>query len=134
MIFDKNKFVRQWVEKAKEDKLVIERMTVPEIIAPAAVCFHCQQMVEKYLKAYLIFKDKEIIKTHNIEFLLHDCAEIDPEFSGIDVKNLSDFGVSARYPGEIYIPSDSETIEYEQIAFNIERIILPKLKAIIPGE
>ncbi|MCX6233477.1 MAG: HEPN domain-containing protein [Bacteroidetes bacterium] len=51
MIFDKKEFVKQWIEKAKEDKLVIERMTVPEILAPAAVCFHCQQMVEKYLKA-----------------------------------------------------------------------------------
>jgi HEPN domain-containing protein len=134
MIFDKKEFVKQWIEKAKEDKLVIERMTVPEILAPAAVCFHCQQMVEKYLKAYLIIKDKEIIKTHNIEFLLLSCAEIDPEFSGIDVKNLSDFGVNARYPGELYMPSNSETIEYKQIAFNIEKIVLPKLKAFMPDE
>jgi len=39
MIFDKNKFILQWTEKAKEDKLVIEKMTVPEIIVPAAELF-----------------------------------------------------------------------------------------------
>ena len=30
------------------------------------ICFHCQQAVEKYLKAHLVYNNKEINKTHDI--------------------------------------------------------------------
>lgn len=30
------------------------------------VCFHCQQAVEKYLKALLLSNNEDIQKTHNI--------------------------------------------------------------------
>lgn len=26
----------------------------PEIVAPSILCFHCQQMAEKYLKAFIV--------------------------------------------------------------------------------
>jgi HEPN domain-containing protein len=107
-------YIQQWISKAMEDKLAIQHLTENSIIAPSVVCFHCQQMAEKYLKAYLIFHGKEIIKTHDIEFLLTECAEIDSEFSKIDPMNLSDFGVSVRYPGEQYIPSNREVIHYKE--------------------
>jgi len=47
-------FIEQWMIKANEDLLVVEKLTESEIIANASVCFHCQQAVEKFLKAFLI--------------------------------------------------------------------------------
>jgi HEPN domain-containing protein len=115
-------YIKQWILKANEDLLVVERLTENEIVAPSAVCFHCQQAVEKYLKAFLISHDVEIRRTHNIEFLLTECCDINPIFSEIDPKNLSDYGVDVRYPGDIYIPDDSEVLDSISIVRQINRV------------
>ena len=67
-------YIRQWISKANDDLIVIDKLTQNGIIAPSAICFHCQQVVEKYLKAFLIANGVEIRKTHNIEFLLAECG------------------------------------------------------------
>jgi len=41
-----------------------------EEIVTDAVCFHCQQAVEKLLKAYLISKNVEFGRIHDLETLL----------------------------------------------------------------
>jgi HEPN domain-containing protein len=125
------KYIEDWLIKANEDLQVIHKLTEFEIIAASAVCFHCQQLVEKVLKAYLIANEKEIKKTHNIEFLLSECADFDNEFSEIDPKNLSDFGVEMRYPGDLYIPSEKETLEYKQLAIEISEFTRKKIMEIL---
>lgn len=121
-------FVVQWMKKADEDLLVVKKLTEFEMVALSSVCFHCQQAVEKYLKAYLISKGKEIKKTHNIEFLLSECEDFDPDFGSIDPKNLSDFGVEIRYPGDLYTPSEFETKEYIEIAHQLKKMVSEKIK------
>ena len=79
--------IKQWIFKANEVILVVEKLTEHEIFAPSSVCFHCQQAVEKFLKAFLIANEVEIKKTHNIEFLLSVCGEIDSNFGAIEPKN-----------------------------------------------
>lgn len=90
-----------------------------------------QQVVEKYLKAFLIANGVEIRKTHNIEFLLVQCEEFDPDFSLIDPKDLNDFGVDIRYPGDIYSPSIEETLEHKQIALDVKELVEQKLKHLL---
>jgi HEPN domain-containing protein len=124
-------YVRQWIAKAGDDLIVIDKLTQFEIVATSAVCFHCQQIVEKYLKAFLLAHDVEIRKTHNIEFLLAECAEFDPDFSLIDPRDLNDFGVDVRYPGDIYTPTDEETLAHKQIALNVKELVEGKLKNLI---
>ena len=46
-------FIKQWIAKADEDLLVVEKLTEYKINARSSVCFHCQQAVEKLLKAFL---------------------------------------------------------------------------------
>lgn len=124
-------YIQQWIAKACDDLIVIEKLTQFEVIATSAVCFHCQQVVEKYLKAYLIANGIEIRKTHNIEFLLAECEEFDPDFSLIDPKDLNDFGVDVRYPGDIYSPSIEETLVHKQIAMDVKELVEQKLKHLI---
>lgn len=120
-------FIGQWLAKANEDLLVVDRLTETGIIAASSVCFHWQQAVEKFLKAYLIANEFDVKKTHNIEFLLSECAEIDNEFSSLDPKELSDFGVDVRYPGDMYIPDDKETLAYKEFAFFIKEFVEKKI-------
>lgn len=124
-------YVRQWILKAGDDLIVIEKLTQFEVVANSAVCFHCQQVVEKYLKAYLIAQGIEIKKTHNIEFLLAECEEFDPDFSAIDPKDLNDFGVDIRYPGDLYTPSVDETLSHKQIALEIKALVEQKLRHLL---
>jgi HEPN domain-containing protein len=62
--------VEQWISKAELDyeagsRLVNQAGPLREIVA-----FHCQQAVEKYLKAFLVRHQVEFPKTHNLEQLL----------------------------------------------------------------
>ncbi|MDA3797648.1 MAG: HEPN domain-containing protein [Kiritimatiellae bacterium] len=116
-------YIKQWILKAEEDLLVVERLIEGQIVAPASICFHCQQAAEKYLKAYLIFHKVEIRRTHNIEFLLSECNDIDLVFGEIDAKNLSDYGVDVRYPGDMYIPDESEVRDCIAIVKRIKRAV-----------
>ncbi len=124
-------YIRQWIAKAGDDLIVIDKLTQFEVVATSAVCFHCQQVVEKYLKAFLIAQGVEIRKTHNIEFLLAECEEFDSEFSLIDPKDLNDFGVDIRYPGDIYSPTDIETLAHKQIALEVKELVERKLENLI---
>jgi len=51
-----DKETSEWLIKASSDlKIVEHELNLPEEeIVKDAVCFHCQQAVEKYLKAFLI--------------------------------------------------------------------------------
>lgn len=124
-------FIKQWLQKANEDLLVVNKLTEFEIVATSSICFHCQQSVEKFLKAYLIANGVDIKKTHNIEFLLSECADFDKDFENIDPKELSEFGVEVRYPGDLYTPNDNETLEYKIFAFEIKELVEKKIYRIL---
>ena len=127
-------FIKQWLAKANEDLLVVERLTDDEIIATSSICFHCQQAVEKFLKAFLIANGFDIKKTHNIEYLLSECSDIDKDFADIDPKELSDFGVDARYPGDMYIPDEKESLEYKNLAFEIKGFVENRIDRILKSK
>ncbi len=102
-----DEYIKQWLTKANDDlKIVEHELDLPEKeIVKNAVCFHCQQAVEKYLKAFLIYHKTEVERTHDIEHLLDQCALIDKDFVNIEVRELSSFGVDIRYPDDFYVPN-----------------------------
>jgi len=67
------------------------------------ICYHCQQAAEKYLKAYLVFKDQQIEKTHNLVLRNNLCLKIDEEFKQINTEcaRLNLYSVAVRYPNNI---------------------------------
>ena len=71
-----------------------------------AICYHCQQAVEKYIKGYLLFNGMEAPpKTHNLMQLCAMASSFNPHFDDIQEKcsTLTAYGVQPRYPDEIYI-------------------------------
>ena len=95
-----NELVKEWIHKAENDLLDAENNLRCPQIPTDTVCFHCQQVAEKYLKAYLISQDKSFSKIHNLLRLMELCREIDQDFSKL--KNnliiLNDYAVEIRYP------------------------------------
>ena len=89
----------------------------------STICFHAQQTVEKYLKAFLALHDVDFPRTHDLDYLLMECQKIDKDSFNVDLKSLTEFGVSVRYPDDFYIPTMKESKEYSEIAITISEII-----------
>lgn len=103
-------YIQEWINKAQKDIKTVEIMKEYEDMAEI-ICFHCQQAVEKYLKALLIKNDEEITKTHNIDYLLNKCIKYNNEFAEFLGTPLSEYAVDTRYPDIRYIPSKEEMEE-----------------------
>ena len=120
-------YLKQWLEKADHDliaaKLILD--VQPTILDIA--CFHCQQAVEKYLKAYLIFKKLDVPKTHNLDLLLKNCIDINQVFDRIDFLNLEDFAVRGRYPHDSIMPTVEETQQFFLIALEVKNLVIEQL-------
>jgi HEPN domain-containing protein len=94
--------VAEWVAKAEADyKSAVALQRRRKEPLPDVVCYHCQQCVEKYLKAYLIAQGSIPPRIHDLEELLHLCALYDAAFTArlALVRILNPYGVLIRYPG-----------------------------------
>lgn len=99
----REKLVEEWVYKAEEDfeaATFLERKKGKPV--PDVICFHAQQCIEKYLKAYLTKNAIEPPEIHDLLRLNRLCIEIDKEFEEISEKLdiLNAYAVNFRYPGE----------------------------------
>ena len=98
-----NPSIAEWVSKAEGDFLTASReLRARKSPNYDAVCFHCQQCAEKYLKAVLRENNKHIPKIHFLLELLALILEFDGsyEFLKADLEVLEDFSVKFRYPGD----------------------------------
>jgi len=68
-------------------------------------CYLSQQCAEKALKGYLLFKDTEPPRIHNLVELCQICMEFDSTFSEIldACSDLTPYGVAVRYPNELAV-------------------------------
>ena len=100
------------------------------------ICYHCQQAVEKVLKAYLVAKDIEIQKTHDLGVLCQQCAVLDEAFRCIaaDCGKLTLFVIYARYPSPIEIIEQDADLALATaasvFAFATERITPPQKESL----
>lgn len=76
--------LEEWVEKAEGDYKIAVTLNRPrkEPLSDG-VCYHCQQSVEKYLKAYLVMQGVNPPHTHSLLDLLADCASHDATLNGL---------------------------------------------------
>jgi HEPN domain-containing protein len=129
MTNDQNDYLRNWIFRANEDIAVIDKLfeSGPELFA-SSICFHAQQAVEKFLKAYLVFHGIDFPKTHDLDFLLLECKKVNNKVFDIDLGSLTDFGVSIRYPDDFFLPDILETTSYREISLQIKKIVEDNIK------
>ena len=94
--------VKQWAAKAEIDYQTANRLLQDEEPIRESIAFHCQQAVEKYLKALLVLYQIEFPKTHSIAQLLDLIASTDTALADSlkETVALTPFGVQIRYPGD----------------------------------
>ncbi|MHA1363901.1 MAG: HEPN domain-containing protein [Candidatus Freyarchaeota archaeon] len=101
----KEDVIKRWIQKAEIDIKTARILIKSEDPPTESICFHAQQAVEKFLKAYLTHMDVRAGKTHDIATLLEMCIEKDKEFENMDIEkleNLTYYAVNVRYPETFY--------------------------------
>ena len=110
-----NPLTLEWIEKAEEDYNSAKWLQQSPNPVPNSICFHAQQCIEKYLKAWLQEANIPFSKTHNLEELLNLIVPTLPIWQAWqpDFKIITGYAVESRYPG------DSATTENAQHALQI---------------
>jgi HEPN domain-containing protein len=87
--------------------------------------------VEKYLKAFLTFKDIDFPKTHDVgELLLRIPASTRPQLAADEQRRLTSYATVTRYPG------DYEPIPFVETrrAVALARRVRKELRKYLPPE
>jgi len=89
-------------------------------------CFHCQQTVEKGLKAFLVWRVAPFEKVHSLTYLLDLCERQDPGFTSIRdrAETLAPYAVEVRYPGEAREIAQTEAEEALATAEMVWKFVL----------
>lgn len=125
-----NNQYQKWLEKAEEDEFAGKEILEGRRF-PAPACFHFQQMVEKLLKALLIFYGKDFPKIHDLIVLSSLLKPIIKDIQDYkeDLKFLDRYYIETRYPGDYPEFSLQEAKEALEAAERIKEFILNKIKS-----
>jgi len=102
-----------WLAKAQLDLRSAEHALAAAPPLHEDVLFHCQQTVEKAMKAWLTFHDVPFRRTHSLEELGRQCVAVDSRLQRLvdQAAPLTEYAWRFRYPGEAEPPGREETEE-----------------------
>ncbi|MGN0553098.1 MAG: HEPN domain-containing protein [Oscillospiraceae bacterium] len=91
-----------WLYHAYQD-LLSAKILIDDKRLYEQVVFHCQQAIEKSLKAFLLYKTHRLFDGHNLTWLCKQAAMLDGEFTAWIEKStqLNRFYIETRYPADI---------------------------------
>jgi HEPN domain-containing protein len=95
------KLTAEWIKKAEADFVVARNLLNDRPIYSDQVCFHCQQAIEKFLKASLHEAALAIPRTHDITGLIDLLVPADHTWRSYrrGTRTLTRYAVDYRYPG-----------------------------------
>jgi HEPN domain-containing protein len=120
---------KEWLLWAKEDlDAAALVLNAPSPLVRTAL-FHCQQAVEKTMKAFLTWHDACFREVHNLEELGEFCIRLDSTLASAVTSGtpLTKYAVRFRYPGAPYEPSAEEAQESMGLAHQFVDSVLAKL-------
>jgi len=123
-----------WLRKADSD-LADAHRTVGSEGPYDTACFHCQQAVEKCLKAFLALHGKPIPKSHDLEELSLLCLQIEqiPGLTELPLEELSGYAVEMRYDAEFW-PSLETATEALAVAKQLRRLFADRIPSLSEEE
>lgn len=123
---EKIELINAWIEKADHDlgsaKVIF--INLPEYFD--TIAFHCQQAVEKYIKAALVFYDIQTPKSHDLIYLFELLStQINVEENHYqDAITLNGYSVIIRYPNQTINLSKTEIVKAINIAEGLRSFIV----------
>lgn len=125
-----HELVALWLKKGDDDFTVAARLFGEEDMPRSIVCFHCQQAVEKWLKALIIAQAGDPPKTHDL-VLLSNLVVLDQDAHHVIKECALDFmeyAVELRYPGD-YEPTREDIVKAIQYCRAIFGIVHAQLSS-----
>jgi HEPN domain-containing protein len=122
--------LRAWVLRAEHDLEAARRIMAVEEGCPFdTVCFHCQQAVEKYLKALLTMAGVPAPRTHDLEKL----AALLPADKQLSIPmatlvSMNPYAVDVRYSDDWRPPQRDDALQALSVAQSVRagvRLLLP---------
>ena len=106
-----NPLTQEWIQRGEADYITVQQLrSTANPLLHNIICFHAQQAIEKYLKAWLQEADMPVPRTHNLEALLALIVPTLPDWSDWqpDFKIITKYAVEPRYPGEPVAVEDTQ--------------------------
>jgi len=117
--------IREWFQVAEDDLTSAQILLDHEPPIINTACFHCQQAIEKTLKAFLVWKNEPFEKTHDLTYLLELCEihGLAFDFLKDKAKTITSYAAEIRYPLASLEVTLNEAQEALDIANNVWRVI-----------
>ena len=108
--FGMNPLTLEWIQKAEGDYTIMLQNHESSTPVHDGICFHAQQCIEKYLKAWLQEADIPFSKTHNLKSLLDLIVPTIPDWHEWedDFDPFTYHAVDSRYPGTFATLKDAQ--------------------------
>ena len=105
--------VSDWLAKAYDDLRTVELLEAFDDYPCVVAAFHCQQAVEKSLKAFLTWRNIAFLYRHDLGYLLDLCKGVDPEFAALEsqIEGLTPYAVEVRYPADLPLTPTREDVK-----------------------
>lgn len=97
-----SRYYFEWMENASEDIYVADILLDNEKCRNSCA-FHCQQAIEKALKAYLLLLSGKLMDGHNLTWLCRQALKYDGQFEEYfdESSSLNRYYIETRYPADI---------------------------------
>jgi HEPN domain-containing protein len=127
--------IQQWLQRVDVDlrSAEVDLAASPPITDDA--CFHCQQAVERLLRAFLTYHGVEFDYIHEIEQLIKQCETIDSSFSALhnSADRLTGYAVRFRYPYSGAAPGIDQSRQALGVARTVHEFVLHRLPPEVGG-
>ena len=118
--------VQAWLTRVSADLRAAEHDLAADPALLEDSLFHCQQAAEKTLKAFLTSHNTSFRKTHDLNELGLQCAQVEPSLEPLcrRVARLTAYAWIFRYPGQPGEP----TMDEARSALSLVRELLHHIK------
>lgn len=125
----KHEKLEHLLQKAEIDLKTIENLIEHDDSPAESICFHAQQAVEKYLKAYLQFLEIKYNPSHDLDYLIRLIIIKDADFECFyDIaEELTPYAVVIRYENDTDEYSAEDALRAYKIAKQIKETIKQRL-------
>jgi len=119
-------YPKGWLKIAEKDFSRVESLL--KISDYVAAAFYLQQAIEKFLKAYLLDKGWKLRRLHDLEVLINEAIQYDPEFEQYRTvcQLITTFYFTERYPFFL----ETELTEKDVVeSLNLTRKLVDKVRS-----
>ena len=120
-----NPLTLEYIEKAEGDYADAKWLQQAPKPNYDNICFHAQQAIEKYLKAWLQETNRPVPRTHNVVALLNLIVPVLPAWDRWrdDFSQFIKHAVDSRYPGHFATATDTDAANAMRICTEVQQAV-----------